>query len=93
MGRIFAIGDVHGCRQRLEALVDRIPLDYDGDTLVFVGDYIDRGPDSKAVVDFILELCEDIRHVVCLRGNHEQMFLNYINEGRDQDLYFFNGGL
>lgn len=67
-------------------------MDYGRDILVFVGDYIDRGPASREVVQFIMELRGEMSQVVCLKGNHEQMFLNYCLEGKDPDLYFFNGG-
>lgn len=45
------------------------------DTIVFLGDYIDRGPDSKAVIDYLIQFKETHKNVVFLRGNHEQMFL------------------
>ena len=44
MGKIFAIGDIHGCYDQLVALIKKIPIDFKRDTLVFMGDYIDRGP-------------------------------------------------
>ncbi|MDO9514947.1 MAG: metallophosphoesterase, partial [Syntrophales bacterium] len=75
MGKIFAIGDIHGCLSKLEALVPQINIDSRDDTLVFIGDYIDRGPNSRGVVDFVLDLKEKIYTVICLKGNHEQMFL------------------
>jgi len=92
MGKIFAIGDIHGCRSKLEKLVPRIRIDGDKDTLVFIGDYIDRGPDSRGVVDLVLDLKEKIRTVICLKGNHEEMFLDYVCRGRDESFYLFNGG-
>jgi serine/threonine protein phosphatase 1 len=92
MSRIYAIGDIHGCAARLEALVARLDIDTQQDRLIFVGDYIDRGPDSKEVVDRILGLRETIDHVICLLGNHEQMFLNYYLHGRDLELFLANGG-
>ena len=62
------------------------------DTVVFLGDYIDRGPDPKGVVDFILQLQQDLPHVVCLKGNHEALFLDWVLNGRNYDLYLYNGG-
>lgn len=93
MGKIFAIGDIHGTAEKLDQLMGKLAITPRGDTLVFIGDYIDRGPDSKAVVDTILELMKTIDHVVCLRGNHEQMFLNYYCENKDEDLFLRNGGI
>ncbi len=93
MGKIFAIGDVHGCISHLDRLMGQLDIDAEKDTLVFVGDYIDRGPDPKGVIDAILDIRKKIRNVVCLLGNHEDMFLNYCLDRRDEDLYMSNGGM
>lgn len=93
MGRIFAIGDIHGCISKLENIIDRIDIDVQNDSLVFIGDYIDRGPDPKGVVDFVLELRESINQVICLLGNHEQMFLDYLHdENFNKEIFLVNGG-
>lgn len=92
MGKIFAVGDIHGCFCRLRDLIDLIDPDPAADTLVFIGDYIDRGPNPKAVVDFVLEIKERLPRTVCLLGNHEQMFLNYYCDQRDEQLFMYNGG-
>lgn len=73
--RTLIIGDIHGCNKTFNALIDKIalsPLDH----LFLLGDYIDRGPDSKGVLDTIVNLKERGYQVSCLRGNHEQMMLN-----------------
>jgi serine/threonine protein phosphatase 1 len=93
MGKIFAIGDIHGCISHLDRLVAQLDIDEEEDTLVFVGDYIDRGLDPKGVIDYIIDIRKNIRNVVCLQGNHEEMFLNYCLDGRDEDLYMSNGGM
>jgi serine/threonine protein phosphatase 1 len=92
MSRIFAIGDIHGCADRLEALIDRLDIDAQQDRLIFIGDYIDRGSGSKEVVERILGLREAIAHVICLLGNHEQMFLNYCLHDLGRELFLGNGG-
>ncbi|OPY90692.1 MAG: Serine/threonine-protein phosphatase 1 [Syntrophus sp. PtaU1.Bin208] len=92
MERIFAIGDIHGCLEQLKGMISLLDIDRERDTLVFVGDYIDRGPDSKGVVDFILELKRELKHVVCLRGNHEEMFLDFYRDGKNGPLFLRNGG-
>ena len=81
-GRSFAIGDIHGDVESLERLLRRLPpLDGD-DTLVFVGDYIDRGPCSREVVAFVRELpARTAARVVALRGNHEDAWLRVIDRG------------
>jgi serine/threonine protein phosphatase 1 len=93
MGKIFAIGDIHGCISQLDKLMAQIDINAEEDTLVFVGDYIDRGPDSKGVIEAILDIRKNVRNVVCLAGNHEDMFLNYCLDRRDEDLYMSNGGM
>ncbi len=93
MGKIFAIGDIHGCVSPLDKLLAKLEIDAKNDTLLFIGDYIDRGPDSRGVVDRILDIRGNLKNVVCLRGNHEQMFLNFYLEGRDEDLFMYNGGI
>ncbi len=92
--KFFAIGDIHGNLSHLEQLMEEIKpaLNLQKDTLVFLGDYIDRGPDSKGVVDFILQLRKDLPHVIGLKGNHEDMFLDWVLNGRNYDLYLYNGG-
>jgi serine/threonine protein phosphatase 1 len=94
MEKIFAIGDIHGCLFKLEKMISllRNTIDRDNDTLVFIGDYIDRGPDPKGVVDFVLDLRGKFSKIVFLLGNHEEIFLNYINNGKDGYLFFMNGG-
>ena len=89
---IFAIGDVHGCAYELRQLLNKLPLTPES-TVVFLGDYIDRGGHSKDVIDTILDLQKQC-HVVCLLGNHEAMFLNFLdNPGTERaGLFIVNGG-
>jgi len=74
VNRHLAIGDIHGCITALKALIDFVGLRPD-DTIVTLGDYVDRGPDSRAVVDFVINLGKT-HHLVPLRGNHEIMMLD-----------------
>jgi serine/threonine protein phosphatase 1 len=90
MQKYFAIGDIHGCLDKLTALMRLIGAG-DDDTVVFMGDYIDRGPDSKGVVDYLLRLRKKRKRLVCLKGNHEWMFLNYL-ERREEEIFLGNGG-
>jgi serine/threonine protein phosphatase 1 len=86
---LIAIGDVHGCARSLKALLKQLDVQSD-DHLVFVGDYIDRGPDSKGVIDHLLELRETVS-CTFLRGNHEDLFLGWLD--RDEyELFAINGG-
>jgi len=84
--RLYAIGDIHGCRGHLTRLLDAIATDLQGAPkaeaiqIIFVGDYIDRGPDSAGVIDDILALTQEGLpdgqpvDVVALKGNHEDYF-------------------
>lgn len=69
--RTIAVGDIHGCYQAIKSLMNVIQPTWD-DRLVFLGDYVDRGPDSRLVIDLLLELEENC-HTVFLMGNHEIM--------------------
>ena len=91
---LYAVGDIHGERERLEELLASLPL-RPGDRIVFVGDYVDRGPDSKGVVDVLLALADDYS-CVFLAGNHESMFLDFLDWRNDAyfagDAFLANGG-
>ena len=81
--RVFAIGDIHGMYEKLTALMEKIRFDPEEDLLVFLGDYIDRGPDSVNCLQYVY----DLQHrnpdsVVCLLGNHEVMLSSYLIEKR-----------
>jgi len=89
--RIFAIGDIHGCYDPLVRLLGRIPIDWSRDRLVFMGDYIDRGPQSFEVIEHLIELQKRHPETVFLKGNHEQMLADYLS-GKDRMTYLYNGG-
>src|ERR1700710_2994843 len=83
-GRTFAIGDVHGETAHLVRVLAQLPELTWEDTLVFLGDYVDRGPDSRGVVELLMGLPErTLAKVVCLRGNHEDAWLRVRQEGWD----------
>ena len=84
-GRTFAIGDIHGEPDHLARLLGRFPALDPEDTLVFLGDYLDRGPHSRELLVQVMSLPERVpARVVCLRGNHEDAWLRVIHEGWDQ---------
>jgi serine/threonine protein phosphatase 1 len=91
---LYAVGDIHGEREMLEELLASLPLT-DGDSLVFMGDYVDRGPDSKGVVETLLGV-QASRRCVFLLGNHESMFLSFLGWKRREyfggDAFLMNGG-
>lgn len=74
MNRKLAISDIHGQAKTLESLLDRCAFSK-ADELFLLGDYIDRGPDSRGVIDLIRRLQTDGYQVQALRGNHEDMML------------------
>ena len=79
--KTFVVGDIHGRRAQLASLLEALPREPDSDTLVFLGDLIDRGPDAPGVVADVLAMHrENPERVVTLRGNHEQMMLDFIDE-------------
>lgn len=93
MGQVFIVGDIHGCSQELEALVASLPL-RDEDRLIFLGDYIDRGLESQEVVEFLLRVKAEARYqVTFLKGNHEDMFLDFLGQpGHYGEAFLHNGG-
>ena len=88
---MFAVGDIHGCLDKLVSLMDIIDVDLKKETLVFMGDYIDRGPHSKEVVDYLIDVARGGNRVVFLKGNHELMLQNYLS-GEDKLSFLYNGG-
>lgn len=73
MSRLLAIGDIHGCARALDALLAEVEPTLE-DTIVTLGDYVDRGPDSYGVIERLLKLASATR-LIALRGNHEWMML------------------
>lgn len=89
--RTLIIGDIHGCLKSLETLVDFIDLSPD-DTLVTLGDYIDRGPQSKGVIDYLIEL-RKTHQLVTLKGNHECMMEDARDHYDELMNWLLNGGI
>jgi len=91
-GKIFAIGDIHGCYEKLIALMNKAEVDLNNDTLIFLGDYIDRGEKSFEVVEHLIGLKKRYANIILLKGNHEEMFMEYLS-GDDTYAFLMNGGL
>lgn len=72
--RTLAIGDIHGCLTALTTVLDAAGLS-DEDRLITLGDYVDRGPDSRGVIDWLIERKSTVGNLVALRGNHDMMML------------------
>lgn len=91
MKRRIVIGDIHGCFQTLKTLLElKIKITRD-DYIYCVGDLIDRGPSSKRVIDYIIQLRQQDYNVNPLRGNHEDMFLRTIVDKSYMRIWFANG--
>lgn len=88
--KYIAIGDIHGCAESLKALLVKI-RPYRDRIHVFIGDYIDRGPDSRGVVDAVMEFARE-HNCIFLRGNHESMLSDAIRTG-ERTFWMINGGL
>ncbi len=90
--RTFVIGDIHGCVDELNRLLDHLAPS-GGDHLVFLGDYVDRGPGSREVIARLLGLKLEGPRCTFLKGNHEDMFLAFMGmPGRYGDAFLYNGG-
>lgn len=91
--KTIVIGDTHGCYNELKELLNNLvesgEYNKDTDKLIFLGDYIDRGKDSRLVVKLVRSLQKDNKNVIALMGNHEDMLLNYY-KGID-NWWTFNG--
>lgn len=93
MKRTFAIGDIHGEYDKLIKLISKAKIDFNTDKLIFLGDYIDRGPKSKEVLEYLIELQQCEYDIVFLRGNHEQMLLDHLNnKPHVTEIWLYNGG-
>lgn len=93
MGRHIAISDIHGCARTFEKLVHEILALSRHDTLYLLGDYINKGPDSKGVIDIIWELEKSGISVRALRGNHEQYLLDALIYPEKEDYFLDRGGI
>jgi serine/threonine protein phosphatase 1 len=89
--RLLAIGDIHGCFTALTALEKFVPFATD-DMLVTIGDYVNRGPNSRAVLDWLIAR-EAAGKLIALRGNHEIMMLRARETEEDFRTFLEVGGL
>ena len=92
--RAYAIGDVHGCLEQLQRLLELCEQDAASQksTFIFLGDYIYRGPDSRGVIEFLMNLQKwSPDEIICLRGNHEDLLLAAL-QGEDAELSWLANG-
>ena len=95
---LYAVGDIHGRFDLLRGLLEQIEADATEQvearqrTLVFLGDYVDRGPDSKSVVQALIAGPPQGFEAHWLKGNHEAILLNFLEDARHLELWLMNGG-
>lgn len=92
MSRLLAVSDIHGCFASFYELIIKLIDLKRTDQLVLLGDYIDRGEQSREVIDFIIDLTEKGFDIIALRGNHEQMLLDAYHDQEELYLWFMNNG-
>jgi len=94
--RLYAVGDIHGCHLEVAALLDFLQSSEHlskSDLVLFIGDYIDRGGNSREVLDLLLKFRAEYPQTIFLRGNHEDMLLSFLNSrGPQGNAYLSNGG-
>lgn len=88
--RTFAIGDIHGCLAPLKKLIKKLDLQPD-DTLITLGDYVDRGPDSRGVIEYLIKLGKKC-NLITLKGNHEELMELAFTSDLDMLQWFNVGG-
>ena len=91
MSRRFAIGDIHGCLKTLRTLIENEIHLLKDDKVFFIGDFIDRGPDSKGVLDYTASLIRDGYNIQSVKGNHEEMLLESLIDERFLAGWLYNG--
>jgi serine/threonine protein phosphatase 1 len=92
--RLYAVGDIHGCAALLDALLEKINADAAGKKrrLIFLGDYVDRGEDSKGVIDRLMAIRGREPETIFLKGNHEQAVLDFLEApDRNEDWLHWGG--
>ena len=87
--RLIAIGDIHGCSGTLKCLLDKLAPGPD-DHLVFLGDYVDRGPDTPGVIDHLISL-QNTHKCTFLRGNHDDAMLSWMEGVRGYSWLYYGG--
>lgn len=90
--RYYITGDIHGHLSKLKKIISSVSNDIKADdTFIFLGDYIDRGPASFEVIEFLIDFSSKYK-TVFLTGNHEDMFIRFVTKGDNYNNYIINGG-
>ncbi|MBW6491671.1 MAG: metallophosphoesterase [Lentimicrobium sp.] len=89
MPKQWVIPDIHGCYYSLKALIEDQIMPSADDTLMFLGDFVDRGPQSKQVLDYVMGIEQQGCYIVALKGNHEDFFIKAWDEERNRKSFLF----
>jgi serine/threonine protein phosphatase 1 len=89
----YVFPDIHGCIKTFQYTFEKVISPNKTDEIYFTGDFINKGPDSKGVLDFLLKLVNEGYHIRSVRGNHEQLLLNAIEDKSNEDEFILKGGL
>jgi len=90
MSRILVIGDIHGGLRALHQIFERAKVTLD-DTLIFLGDYVDGWSESPQVIDFLIDLGQK-QNCIFIRGNHDELLLEWLSESKDNLQWYQHGG-
>lgn len=93
---VYAVGDVHGCFDQLQVVEQKIIADATGFSgrklIIMLGDYVDRGPESAQVIEHLIQPPPEGFQRICLAGNHETAFLDYLEGNLPRDAWLATGG-
>ncbi|MCI4669632.1 MAG: serine/threonine protein phosphatase [Bacteroidia bacterium] len=90
--RKFAISDIHGCFKTFQTLLENKIQLKPNDELYLLGDFVDRGPDSRGVLDYVMSLKDANYKVHCIKGNHEAMMVDAFDDPSEVEMWLYNGG-
>ena len=88
--RTFVIGDIHGGLLALEQVMKRAEVT-EKDTLIFLGDYVDGWSQSPQVIDYLIHL-QSKQNCICIRGNHDELLLEWLKNAKNNELWYQHGG-
>ncbi len=88
--RTFVIGDIHGGLLALQQVLKRAKVSPD-DTLIFLGDYVDGWSQASEVIDTLI-LLQEQQNCICIRGNHDDLLLQWLKDGKDNEMWHHHGG-
>jgi len=89
MSKQWIIPDIHGCSRSLRSLIETLVVPAKDDWIYFLGDFVDRGPDSKGVLDYVIGLQDQGYNIVALKGNHEEFFVKSWDEEKELKSFLF----